>query len=59
MGVRPVEIFYSYSAGIYFSSQNLTSTDIRKSIPVKAVKPLNVTIFVFDLFYQPFKLQLL
>ena len=37
MGLRPLEIFYSYSAGIDFSRQNLRTIDVRfwwlKSIP--------------------------
>ena len=29
VGIRPLYIFYSFSAGIDFRSQNLTSVDVR------------------------------
>ena len=29
MGLKPLELFYSYSAGIDFRRQNLTSTGVR------------------------------
>ena len=35
MGLRPLEILYSYSAGIDIRRQNLTSTDRRRSLTYK------------------------
>ena len=43
MGIRPLKIFYSFSAGTDFRRQNLTYLDVRLK-SVAALKELNTGI---------------
>ena len=44
--------FYSYSAGIYFSRQNLTSTD-RRQILTSKIDPRTVRVKLFKMAVDP------